>query len=212
MNILVIGDTHAPFTKLGYLEFCRDVYKKYRCEHVIHIGDIIDNHYSSYHESDPDGLSAGHELEAAIASLEKWHKAFPNADVCLGNHDRLAFRKAFSVGLSSRWVRSINDVLHIPTWNIATSFTYDEVFYVHGDRRPTARASSLKLGRSVVQGHRHSEGYVWHHPGARTFGMQVGCGVEASSYAMEYAKETEPFIGCGVVLNNGTYPKVIPML
>jgi hypothetical protein len=26
---------------------------------VIFLGDIIDNHYSSYHESDPDGYSAG---------------------------------------------------------------------------------------------------------------------------------------------------------
>jgi hypothetical protein len=34
------------------------------------IGDIIDNHYSSYHESDPDGYSAGEELDRAIDMIK----------------------------------------------------------------------------------------------------------------------------------------------
>ena len=38
-NVLVIGDPHEPFTKEGYLEFCRKVQEEYDCGTVIHIGD-----------------------------------------------------------------------------------------------------------------------------------------------------------------------------
>ena len=55
-RILVIGDLHAPFTLTGYLEFCENIYAKYNCNQTIFIGDIIDNHYSSFHTTDPDGL------------------------------------------------------------------------------------------------------------------------------------------------------------
>ena len=58
-NILIIGDIHAPFNLESYLSFCRIQQEKFKCGRVIFIGDLIDNHYSSYHETDPDGLSAG---------------------------------------------------------------------------------------------------------------------------------------------------------
>jgi predicted phosphodiesterase len=49
-RVLVIGDLHCPFEKEGYLEFCKEQYKKWKCNQVVFIGDIIDNHYSSYHD------------------------------------------------------------------------------------------------------------------------------------------------------------------
>ena len=55
-RVLVIGDIHEPFCIDGYLEFCKKTYKDYACNRVVFIGDIIDNHYSSYHETDSDGL------------------------------------------------------------------------------------------------------------------------------------------------------------
>ena len=53
-NILVIGDLHCPFDLEGYLEFCLEQYETYNINHVIFIGDILDNHAFSYHEADPD--------------------------------------------------------------------------------------------------------------------------------------------------------------
>ena len=41
-RVLVIGDLHEPFTKVGYLQFCKSIYKKYNCNKVIFIGDCID--------------------------------------------------------------------------------------------------------------------------------------------------------------------------
>ena len=71
---------------------------------MVFIGDIIDNHYSSYHEQDPDGKSAGDELDMAIDKIKKWYKAFPEAIVIIGNHDRIVSRKVFSSGLSKKWI------------------------------------------------------------------------------------------------------------
>ena len=209
-NILIIGDLHEPFAKKEYLKFCKDVYKQYKCNKTIFIGDVIDNHYSSYHETDPDGYSAGEELRQATDRLAKWHKEFPNADVTIGNHDRMAIRKAMTAGLSNKWIKNIQEVLQVPTWNFRTSFVYDNVKYVHGDKRVTARTAALKTGQSSVQGHRHMESYVWNNES--TFGMQVGCGVDVETYAMAYAHENTNVLSCGVVLNNGKLPVVIPML
>ena len=115
-NILIIGDLHAPFTLPKYLDFCKEQQKKYNCGKVIFIGDIIDNHYSSYHESDPDGMSAGDELDKAIQDIQAYYDAFPKATVIIGNHDRLVYRKAFSGGVSKRWVKEYKDVLKVPNW------------------------------------------------------------------------------------------------
>jgi hypothetical protein len=185
------------------------VQKQFNTDHTIIIGDVIDNHYSSYHETDPDGYGAGEELRRAVDKLAKWHKAFPNAEVCIGNHDRMAARKVFTSGLSHLWLRDLNEVLRVPTWKFHISFVYDNVRYVHGDKGKTARSKCEK--QSVVQGHRHSEGYVWLNAATGHFGMQVGCGVDMDSYAMAYAKEEiSPALSCGVVLNSGTLPMIIP--
>jgi len=70
-RILIIGDLHEPFSLDGYYQHCVDTYQRWNCNHVVFIGDIIDNHYSSYHETDPDGISAGDELELAINKLQR---------------------------------------------------------------------------------------------------------------------------------------------
>jgi hypothetical protein len=38
---------------------------------LLFIGDIIDNHYSSYHESDPDGYSSRRRIRQAIDMMIK---------------------------------------------------------------------------------------------------------------------------------------------
>ena len=142
-RILVIGDLHAPFTLDGYLSFCKDIYAQYNCNQVIFIGDIIDAHGWSFHEQDPDGMSAGNELSVAVKKIAHWYKAFPKADVCIGNHDRLASRKAYTM------------------WFVGKKF--------------------------------------------RVFGMQVGCGVDSTTYAAAYAKNfKKQAIGCGVVIGGHT--------
>ena len=51
-RVLVVGDLHCPFDLDSYFDHCVDIYNRYNCNRVVFIGDVIDNHYSSYHETD----------------------------------------------------------------------------------------------------------------------------------------------------------------
>lgn len=132
-KVLVIGDLHHPFCLPGYLEFCLEQQKRFKCDTVVFIGDIIDNHYPSYHETDPDGLSGNDELELAIDKVKPWVKAFPRAFVTIGNHDRMVMRKAFSGGIPKKWIRAYNDVLEAPNWEFVDELVIDDVQYIHGE-------------------------------------------------------------------------------
>lgn len=205
-NVLVIGDLHEPFCLDGYLEHCLETYNKYKCNEVVFIGDIIDNHASSYHETDPDGHSAGQELKMAIQRISQWYEAFPKATVIIGNHDRLIMRKAYSSGLSKLWIKDYAEVLGTPGWNFVESIEIDDVLYIHGEGG-TARNRVKSDLQSIVQGHLHTQCYTEWYVGAKfkIFGMQVGCGINHKSYAMAYAKENKkPAIACGVVLEGKT--------
>ena len=201
-NVLVIGDLHEPFCLDGYLEHCIETYNKYKCNEVVFIGDIIDNHASSYHETDPDGHSAGQELKMAIQRIKQWYSAFPKATVIIGNHDRLIMRKAYSSGLSKLWIKDYAEVLGTPGWTFTDSIEIDNVLYIHGEGG-TARARVRRDLQSIVQGHLHSQAYIDWCVGAKfkLFGMQTGCGIDHRSYAMAYGKEgPKPAIACGVIL------------
>ena len=207
-NVLVIGDLHEPFCLEGYLEFCLDTYHHYKCTDVIFIGDIIDNHYSSYHETDADGLGGGDELELAINKIAKWYKAFPEYKIIIGNHDRMIMRKAQTSSIPSKWIKSYQDVLEVPNWEFLERYVLNDVQYIHGEAG-TARTKCRADMMNTVQGHLHTQCYTENYVGAkyRIFGMQVGCGIDHESYAMAYAKAgKKPAIACGVILNNGKTP------
>lgn len=202
-RVLVIGDLHEPFCLDGYLEFCIDTYNKYQCNKVVFIGDVIDNHYSSYHETDADGMGGGQELELAISKLAEWYKAFPNAHVTIGNHDRLIMRKAQTSAVPKKWIKDYKDVLEVPKWEFVNRVVIDNVQYIHGEAG-TAKVKCKADMMSTVQGHLHTQAYTEWFVGAnfKVFGMQVGCGIDHESYAMAYAKAgKKPVIGCGVVID-----------
>ena len=198
-RILVIGDLHAPFTLPGYLDFCKEIYAKYNCNQVLFIGDIIDNHYSSFHTTDPDGMGGGDELDMAIKQVRLWYEAFPKADVTIGNHDRIIMRKAFDSQIPKRWIKSYNDVLGTPKWKWVENVVYDNVLYEHGEGSQAATKARNNMMSSVC-GHTHTACYTQWFVGKkfRIFGMQVGCGIDAKSYAAAYAKNFKrQAIGCG---------------
>lgn len=204
-RILVIGDIHAPFSLDGYFEHCKEMYARYNCNQVIFIGDIIDNHYSSFHATDPDGMGGGDELDFAIDKIKKWADEFPIADVMIGNHDRIIMRKAFDSQIPSRWIKSYNEVLGT-NWNWENQVVYDNVQYVHGEGG-TARTKAKNDMMSTVQGHIHTQAYLEWFVGKnfKVFAMQVGCGIDSKSYAAAYARNyKKQAIGCGVVIGGHT--------
>lgn len=202
-RVLVIGDIHEPFSLKDYIKHCKQTYENYNCNKVIFIGDIIDNHYSSYHETDADGLGGGDELDLAINCISKWYATFPDADIILGNHDRIIMRKAQTSSIPTKWIKKYKDVLNTPNWNFVDRIVIDDVQYVHGEGG-TAHAKCRADMMSTVQGHLHTQCYVQWFVGEKfkVFGMQVGCGIDNDAYAMAYAKRgKKPAIGCGVVIN-----------
>ena len=205
-NVLVIGDLHLPFTLEGYLEHCIKVYKKYNCDTVVFIGDILDLHFTSYHETSTEGYGATQEHDLSVEMLRKWYKAFPKAYVTIGNHDALIYRKAMSAGISKRWIQNYSQVLGTPGWEWVTDVVIDDVLYTHGTTNAYTKAKQNLM--STVQGHLHSQAGIQFYVGAksRIFGFQTGCGVDMKSYAMEYGKNfPKPVISCGVVIE-GLHP------
>jgi len=207
-NVLAIGDLHEPFCLDGYLEFCRFQQERFNCGRIIFLGDIIDHHAQSFHNTDPDGLSAKQELELAVQKLQNWYTVFPQADVCLGNHDRIVARKLFSTGLSQRWMRPLGEVLETPNWNFVEQVLHNKVLYVHGEGGTAYKKAQQEMC-SVVQGHLHTEGYIQFLNGGQSFGMQVGSGIDFKTYAFAYAQRgKKPVLSCGVILNQS--PILIP--
>jgi metallophosphoesterase superfamily enzyme len=211
-RVLVCGDLHAPFTLDGYLEHCVDAYHKYKCNKVVFIGDILDNHFASFHTTDADGLGGGDELDLAIEMISKWYKVFPEAHVILGNHDRLVRRKVFEGGIPKRWVKEFGDVINTPKWIFTERLVIDNVQYIHGESGRATKKSKDDM-MSTVQGHRHTEMFTEYSVGSnyKIFGCAVGCGVDNTSYAMAYGKHfKKPAIGCAVIFK-GEYALNVPM-
>lgn len=210
MNTLIIGDLHEPFCRKGYLEFTKSVQKRFNCERVVFIGDLVDNHYSSFHTTDPDGFGGAMELDMAVKGLQKWRKAYANAYVCEGNHDALIKRKAYEAGIPQRWIKGYQDMFDTPSWQYAEKWEFDNVIYTHGTGTSgdgAAFKQALYSRKSVVQGHLHSFASVQYTASEsdRLFGMIVGCGVDQAAYSMAYSKNfpRKFIISCGVVLDEG---------
>lgn len=212
-RVLVIGDIHAPFELSGYLDFCKEQYKVNNCNRVVIIGDVIDSHYSSYHETSADGMGGKAELDLAIRKLSRWYKAFPDADVTLGNHDRIIIRKAQTSNIPSQWIREFGEVLGTPDWRFVTEVYIDGVRYVHGDKSGKPRMAVKRDMVSTVSGHYHTDMYVEWSFGKtrRIFAMAVGCGIDSKAYAMGYMQGgKKEAIGIGIVIG-GNVAFNVPM-
>lgn len=212
-NVLVIGDLHEPFCLNEYLLFCREIQEKEDCGTVVFIGDIIDNHYSSFHESEDATYGPNEEFDRAKARIQRWYKVFPEAYVTVGNHDRIIHRKAKMAKISSKWIIDLGQALDTPNWKYVDEIVINNVCYNHGEGG-TAKTRMKSELQSQVQGHLHSQFYIDYAVGNafKVFGMQVGCGINRHSFAFAYGKYgPKPVIGCATVKNKGNNPQLHPM-
>lgn len=218
MKVLIIGDLHAPFIRKGYLEHCISVKEKYKCDTVVFIGDLVDNHGVNYFEHDPDGYSIGDEYKASLLIIKQWYKAFPKAYFLFGNHDLLIFRKAFTAGLPKTWLKTFENIFEIPkNWKLGFHHIIDNVYYTHGTGLSGDNAAmkiAIQNRQSAVIGHLHSVANIKYSASYKDliFAMTVGCGIDYKAYAFNYGKDipAKPIISCGVVFD-GFIPMIIPM-
>lgn len=216
-NIGVIGDTHEPFCLPGYRDFCYETFDQFGCGRIVHIGDEIDAHAMSYHESDPDGQSAGDEADNAQTRMDLWYKTFPNVDVLIGNHTEMHYRKARTANIPTKFIKDYREAWNAPDgWNWHEQLIIDDVLLEHGTGS-SGQMAAINRARdhrmSTAIGHIHSFGGVMYSASERDliFGLNVGCGIDVKTYAMRYGKKfsKRPTIGCGVIMGKVAF--FVPM-
>ena len=211
--ILVIGDTHAPCMLKDYPSFLKKIYKKHKCGRVVHIGDLVDFNSMSYHEKDPSMPGVAQEFEAAQKQVKQLHRAFPEVDYLIGNHDALPARKAQTIGIPENMLKDFGSLWELDGWTIHPRYAdlvIDGVIYRHGDKCKggimAAYKNAIAEFKSVVQGHLHAQAGIVYHANQEecVFGMQVGCGVDHKHPAMNYGRvyAAKPIVGCGVVYSS----------
>jgi len=192
MKILVISDLHEPSSRRGALDFCRDLRRRYKTDHTVFIGDVTDWHSISFHAHHPEMPGPKDEYELAYKAIQKWRKAFPKADVVLGNHDRRVIRLAESVKIPAKFLRNYRDIWNTPNWNWVDDIIYDDVYFSHGDGVGSGLYPAFnlvrKMGLSCTIGHHHAAGGTkWLvNPLRRMFGLDVGSLIDDKAMAFAY--------------------------
>lgn len=217
---LIIGDTHFPYVHPDAVEWLIALDKQYRFDLILHAGDEIDLHAMSFHDHDPDLLSPGHELDAAIRMMEPLYRAFPNMLLAESNHGSLVHRKAKHHGFPRRVIKSYRETIEAPVgWEWREFIRWQSAngqanMLVHALGSNVLQVAKFK-GLNVIQGHHHSLHGVqyWHNDekNAGLFAVQAGCLINDTSYALAYNKLTKerPVIGSAAVING--VPKLLPM-
>ncbi len=212
--VLVIPDTHHPFEHPDALAFLCAVRNAYKPDMVIHMGDEVDWHSVSRWPTNPDGLSAGAELNKARERLIPWFREFPKVKVCTSNHTVRPFKKMFESGLPAALMPTYSIMLQAPDgWQWADYWEVDGVRYIHGEGKSGFNAHiNFMRGykQSVVIGHIHSYAAVSHE--GNLFAVNSGCLIDPKAYAFAYAKHMPIHVnlGCAIVFG-GKSAKFVPM-
>lgn len=211
-RILVIGDIHEPVAHPGYLAFCQDLAERWDTNRTIFIGDVVDHHGISFHAKNPDCPGPRDEMGQTLRAIRKWYKAFPFAEVMIGNHDERVHRLAASVGIPSKYLRNYSEVWETPGWDWKYETIHDGVRFLHGTGTSGVRPAALMAMQSAMNtviGHvHHAGGFQWMAgPRHRLFGMDTGCGVDREAAAMAYGRDMvrKPFLGAGLVIDGEPY-------
>lgn len=218
-RVLHISDMHIPYHHPDTVAFLAHLKDKYQPTRVICLGDEWDLHGLSYHESDPDLLSAGGELESALPVTAELFDLFPVMDILDSNHGSLVWRKAKTHGIPRHYIKSYNDVLGVDeNWKWHFDLTIElpnglKCYYHHGKVTDVTKLSQ-QMGMCAVQGHFHEKFKVeyWGNPNDLYWGLQSGCLIDDTSYAFAYNNVNikRPVIGTSLIIDG--QPILEPMV
>ncbi len=217
-RVLAIGDIHLPWDRPKYLQFCKDLYEEWDCNEVIFLGDIVDWHSISFHDKQPECPAPLDEYEKTKQAVKKYYDAFPNARVCIGNHDERIIRLANSVSIPEQFIKSYNEIWDTPLWQWRHDWIIDNVYYFHGTGNsglyPACNAVR-KMLMSVCMGHNHTaSGIKWYaNPQQRIFALDVGCGIDDTKMAFAYGRHIKQrsIISAAVILDGVPYLEIAPI-
>ena len=218
-RILFIPDTHAPYHHKDTRKFLTYLKKIFKPDIVIHLGDEVDNHGISFHDSVAELFSPGHELEQAIDGLQTdIHSIFPEVHLLDSNHGSLVYRKLKHHQIPISVLRPLPELYSTPKWRwhkeIILKTKMGNVYVCHGKSAIPGKLA-LAVGASSVQGHFHGKfriEYFKFANGRMIFDMIGGCLVDPKSEAFAYAVNhiPKPILGACVIHESGI-PELIPL-
>ena len=218
-RILLISDMHIPYHHKDTVAFLAHLKKKYNPTRVICLGDEVDSHALSYHDSDPDLMSAGDELKAALPVVKQVEDLFPVLDVLDSNHGSLIWRKAKTHGIPKQYIRSYNEILGVGegwVWHNDMTITLPDgnKCYLHHGKSNNVTRVSQTMGMCTVQGHFHEILKVdyWGNPNGLFWALQSACLIDDESYAFSYNNVNlkRPVIGTTLIIDS--HPVLEPMV
>jgi predicted phosphodiesterase len=217
-KILVISDMHLPYQHKDSIKFLKEIKKEFRPDKIVNIGDLLDFHAISMHDSNPDLYSAGMELDKAKEYIKVLEDIFPEVIEVDSNHSSLVYRRALKYGMSKQFLKPYGEFLGTRKWKWIDDLTLtmsngQRCFFTHGRSADVLKVSQT-MGMNCVQGHYHTKFLIsyWANPDNLFFAMNVGCLINQKSMAFSYAKnfKTRFILGCGIILNG--IPRLLPMV
>ena len=217
-KILVISDMHLPYQHKDSITFLKEIKKQFKPDTTISIGDLLDQHALSFHDSSPELYSAGMELDKAKEYVRELESVFPKLTEVDSNHSSMIYRRALKHGLPKAYLKNYGDFLETRKWKWVDDLTLtmsngQRCFFTHGRSADVLKVSQT-MGMSAVQGHYHTKFVIsyWANPDNLFFGMNVGCLIDQKSMAFNYAKnfKTRFILGCGIILEG--IPRLLPMV
>lgn len=209
-RILFISDMHIPYHHPNTIPFLKMLKEKYNPTRVICLGDETDKHALSFHDSDPDLMSAGDELRAALPVIAELHELFPVMDIIDSNHGSMVWRKAKHHGIPRHYIKSYNEVLGVGEgWKWHNDMTIvlpnETKVYIHHGKSSDAIKTSQAMGMSHVCGHFHESFGVkyWANPNGLFFAVNAGCLIDDDNYAFAYNNVNlkRPIIGTALIID-----------
>lgn len=217
-NILLISDMHIPYHHKDTLDFLSDLNKEYNPSRIICMGDELDKHSLSFHDSDPELASAGDELKNALPVIAQLQKLFPRMDLLESNHGSLVYRRAKHHGIPRQYLKTYNEVLGVSdNWqwhfDLTVKLPTGVACYFHHGKTANVLRLSQQMGMCAAQGHYHNDFSVkyWANPNALYWALQTGCLIDDKSLAFTYnnVNVQRPIIGTAVIVEG--MPVLVPM-
>ena len=217
-SICVISDMHMPFEHPDALRFLQAIKRKYKPTLTVNIGDEIDSHDLSFHDSDKDLPSAGDELKLAIQKIKKLESIFPDMILVDSNHGSLAIRRMKHHGIPMKYMATNQQIYGVSDrWQWVNDLMVklpngQNCYFAHLITKDGKKLASQRAV-NVVQGHFHTEFRIDYvsNPDNLLWSLQVGCLIDKRSLAFAYDKLnlSRPVIGCAVIVDSK--PILIPM-
>ena len=211
-SVLVISDMHVPYHHVDTVKFLTAVKEKLLSERsiIINVGDEVDGHALSFHDSISELDSAGKELEKARNYLAEISAIFPKMYICESNHGALIYRRAKHNGIPLDYIKPLSEVYGVKSWtwhdSIIVETSAGSVYVCHG-KTATYGKLCKEVMMSAIQGHFHGKFEItWHRsPLGDRFNMYVGCLIDYKSMAFAYGKNhlPKPILGVGYICEDG---------